>query len=90
MITIAGKNTNVGDELWYDALGLWARVTEEGIITVKGVNDQVVKHRFTNDGKIGGKVRLSWHQPIKLSLPTRDITKFQALLDTAVAQFGGI
>lgn len=89
MITIAGKTVNVNDELWYESLGLWAKVTAPGIVTINGVNNQKVKYAFTNDGKIGGKIRLSWHQPIQLSLPTRDISKYQALLNTAVAQFGG-
>lgn len=89
MITIANKTVNVGDELYHVGLRLWAKVTAPGIVTIKGVNDQLVRYAFATGGLINGKEMLMWHQPIKLSLPTRDITKFQALLDTAVAQFGG-
>jgi hypothetical protein len=88
MITVAGKNTQVGDELWHNGLRLWARVTEPGIVTINGINDQKVKYAFTNGGLINGKKQLSWHQPIVFESTSRDISKYQALLDAAHAHFG--
>lgn len=88
MTTIAGKPTVVGDELWHNGLRLWAQVTEPGIVTIKGINDQKVKYAFATGGTINGKKQLSWHQPLVFDVPSRDVTKYQALLDTAYAQFG--
>jgi hypothetical protein len=88
MTTIAGKSTKVGDELWHSGLRLWAQVTATGIVTIKGINDQTVKYTFTTGGLINGKKQLSWHQPLEFDVPSRDITKYQALLNAAYAQFG--
>lgn len=88
MTTIAGKPTQVGDELWHNGLRLWAKVTAPGIVTIKGINDQSVKYAFAAGGLINGKKQLSWHQPLVFDVPSRDISKYQALLDTAHAQFG--
>jgi hypothetical protein len=87
-ILIAGKATQVGDELWHSGLRLWTRVTEPGIVTIKGINDQVVKYAFATGGTIQGRKLLSWHQPIVFDVPSRDISKYQAVLDAAYAQFG--
>lgn len=88
MITIAGKTTQVGDELWHNGLKLWCKVVAPGIVEVHGVNNQVVKYAFATGGTIQGRKLLSWHQPIVFDVPVRDISKFQALLDTAYQQFG--
>jgi hypothetical protein len=88
MITVAGKNTLVGNELWHIGLRLWAKVTSPGIVTINGVNDQVVKYAFTTGGLINGKKQLSWHQPIVFESTSRDISKYQALLDAAHLHFG--
>jgi hypothetical protein len=52
------------------------------------VNDQVVKYAFTTGGFINGKKQLSWHQPIVFESTSRDISKYQALLDAAHLHFG--
>jgi hypothetical protein len=83
MTTIAGRQVQLNDELWYNALGLWAQVTAPGVITVNGINGQLVKYAFTEGGKINGRKQLSWHQPLVFDAPVRDITRYQALLDTA-------
>jgi hypothetical protein len=88
MTTIAGKTVLVGDELWFDRLGLWAQVTAPGVVTINGVNNQVVKYAFTTDGYINGRKALSWHQPIVFESSQRDITKYQAVLDFMHAKFG--
>jgi hypothetical protein len=88
MITIAGKPTTIGDELYHSGLRLWARVTANNIVTINGVNDQVVKYAFTTGGLINGKKQLSWHQPIVFESTSRDISKYQALLDAAHLHFG--
>jgi hypothetical protein len=88
MTTIAGKQTEVGDELWHNALGLWAQVTAPGIVTINGINDQKVKYAFTEGGKINGKRQLSWHFPLVFESASRDVTKYQALLDKAHTLFG--
>jgi hypothetical protein len=88
MTTIAGKTVNINDELWHRGLNLWARVTAANIVTIKGVNDQVVKYAFTTGGLINGKKQLSWHQPIVFESTSRDISKYQALLDAAHLHFG--
>jgi hypothetical protein len=88
MTTIAGKSTKVGDELWHRGLNLWAKVTAPGIITINGVNGQVAKYTFTTGGLINGKPQLAWHQPLVFDVPSRDITRYQALLDAAYTQFG--
>jgi hypothetical protein len=86
MITVAGKNTLVGDELWHIGLRLWARVTAPGIVTINGVNDQVVKYAFTTGGFINGKKQLAWHSPLLLDLPVRDVSKYQRILDALVKE----
>ena len=88
MTTIAGKPTQVGNELFHNGLKLWCKVVAPGIIEVKGVNDQIAKYAFTTGGLIQGRKLLSWHQPLVFDVPARDITKYQALLDTAYQQFG--
>jgi hypothetical protein len=87
MTTIAGKSTKVGDELYHVGLRLWARVTESGIVTINGINDQKVKYTFTAGGFINGKRQLYWHMPIVFDAPVRDISKYQTMLDTAHALF---
>ena len=87
MTTIAGKSTKVGDELFHLGLRLWARVTEPGIVTIKGINDQTVKYTFTTGGLINGKKQLAWHMPLEFDVPSRDITKYQAIL---IAEFGDL
>jgi hypothetical protein len=86
--TIADKATKVGDELWYNSLGLWAKVTAPGIVTIEGINGQKVKYPFTAGGLINGKKQLSWHQPLVFDAPTRDVRKYQELLDKAHSLFG--
>jgi hypothetical protein len=86
MITIAGKNTTVGDELWHVGLRLWAQVTATGIVTINGVNDQKVKYSFTTGGVINGKKQLYWHSPLILDLPVRDISKYQRIMDALVKE----
>jgi hypothetical protein len=88
MTTIAGKTVNINDELWHIGLRLWARVTAANIVTINGVNDQVVKYAFTTGGLINGKKQLSWHQPLVFESTSRDISKYQALLDAAHLHFG--
>jgi hypothetical protein len=52
------------------------------------VNGQVAKYTFTTGGLINGKPQLAWHQPLVFDVPSRDITRYQALLDAAYTQFG--
>ena len=85
---IAGKATKVGDDLYHSGLRLWAKVVSPGIVEIHGVNDQKVRYAFATNGLIQGRKQLSWHQPLVFDVPTRDITKYQALLDAAYAQFG--
>lgn len=87
-ITIAGVATQVGDELWHNGLGLWAQVTEPGIVTIKGKNDQVAKYAFTTGGYIYGRKVLAWHQPLVFESSKRDISQYQELLDKAHSIFG--
>jgi hypothetical protein len=58
------------------------------MVTIHGINDQKVKYAFTDGGKINGRRQLAWHQPLVFDLPSRDVSKYQALLDTAITQFG--
>ena len=88
MTTIALRPTQVGDELYHSGLGLWCKVTAPGIVTINGINNQFLKCAFTTGGLINGRKQLSWHQPLVFDVPARNITKFQALLDTAYQQFG--
>jgi hypothetical protein len=86
--TIAGKATKIGDELYHSGLRLWAKVTSPGIVTINGINDQVVKYAFTTGGFINGKRQLAWHMPLVFESTSRDISKYQALLDAAHLHFG--
>lgn len=86
--TISGKPTQVGSELYHLGLRLWCKVVAPGIVEVHGINDQKVRYTFTTGGLINNRKQLSWHQPLVFDVPSRDITKYQALLDAAYAQFG--
>jgi hypothetical protein len=88
MTTIAGKPTQVGTELWHQGLGLWAQVSAPGVVTINGINGQKISHGFTTGGFINGRRMLYWHQPLVLDSQSRDITKYQALIDAAYTQFG--
>lgn len=88
MNILAGKPTAVGDEIYHAGLALWCKVTEPGIVTINGVNGQKVKYAFSDNGKINGRKMLYWHMPLRFESSSRDVTKYQALLDAAYTNFG--
>lgn len=80
-ITVSGKATQRGDLLYHNGMQLWGYVGDPGIIEIEGPSGQKTKQAFTNGGIIAGKKRLSWHTPLDFEIASKDISKYQAMLD---------
>lgn len=85
-ILIAGKPVVIGDSLYHTGYQAWGRVTgfdmNTAILQIAGRKVYVA-----NGGIAAGMQQVQWHEPLRLNLPVRDITKYQRMLD-ALVEFG--
>lgn len=82
---ISGKQATIGSELWHIGFRQWAVVTQTAPDTTVELTDlSGRKYSFvaTDGGLIAGRRQLYWHQPLMLDVPERDISKYQAFVDT--------
>lgn len=84
-IQIAGRQVQAGDRLYYARGQAWGTVIKventTGYLSLPNSANQLL---FGQGGSVQGKRQLYWHEPLKLDLPTSDISKYQHILDALV------
>lgn len=91
-IIIAGREVENGNALYHTGYQAWGVVkgfdpTGPARLELNAGGGHKITLFVTNGGLINGKRLVFWHVPLTLDLPFADVTKFQALIDTAVEHF---
>lgn len=92
-IVIAGRQVEVGDALYHTGFKSWGVVkgfdsTGPALLELNAGNGHKAVLFVRNGGMIGNVRAVYWHAPLELDVPYANISKFQALLDTALEHFG--
>lgn len=90
MITIAGRQVNIGDSLYNTALQAWGVVQEydglSAVVRLTGANGRPRDLRVQQGGLVGNVRLFYWHEPLELDRPYQDVQKYQRLLDAIVGE----
>ena len=91
-INIAGREVAAGNALYHVGYQAWGVVkgfdtSGPARLELNAGGGHKVTLFVTNGGLINGKRLVYWHVPLTLDVPYADVSKFQALLDTAVEHF---
>ena len=91
-IFIAGRAVAVGNALYHVGYQAWGVVkgfdaSGPARLELNAGGGHKITLFVTNGGLINGKRLVYWHVPLTLDVPYADVSKFQALIDTAVEHF---
>lgn len=91
-IIIAGRTVQNGDPLYHIGYHAWGVVkgfdsTGPALLEINAGGGHKRTLFVANGGLINNKRLVFWHVPLVLDLPYANVTKYQALIDTAVEQF---
>lgn len=90
MITIAGRQVQIGDSLYNTALQAWGVVTRydslSAVVRLTGANGRPRDLYVQQGGMVGGVRVFYWHEPLELDRPYQDVQKYQRLLDAIVGE----
>lgn len=91
-ISIAGREVAVNNALYHVGYQAWGVVKSfdpsgPARLELNAGGGHKITLFVTNGGLINGKRLVFWHVPLVLDKPYADVTKFQALVDTAAEHF---
>lgn len=91
MITIAGRQVQIGDSLYHIGLRAWGSVTGYDVsgvakLTIAGANSNSRVLYVQQGGNVNGQRMVYWHEQLRLDLPRQDIQRYQRLVDLLVAE----
>ena len=92
-ITIANRSVKIGDRLFHAAYSSWVTIksfdsTGAARAEAKTADGRIFQLLIQQGGHQNGRRVLYWHEPLKLDIPSSDISKYQAVVDLLVQRFG--
>lgn len=92
MITIAGRQVNIGDPLYHLPYMSWGTVigydsSGTAKLQLTGGNGSQRTLYVQQGGKVNNVRVIYWHAPLVLDLPRQDVGSYQRTLDKMVQEF---